>query len=280
VGRPGPKVPGSPDLGTLPAQYRQTPSYPLLQSLPDPILSLEISPQRSSEALSSGFRAFKTPALSAPPPHFLPSPGAPLVPSGSLRPCSHPWFHTPRPSYDHKPIPRNNWHSDSGSTLTGAAFWTFPDRLTPPHGGPNPFSLLYLQMEGQTHATSPTIRLPETTRRQSKSPAPRTATTAAGSRSSKGSKPCGPNYQPISPENPAAGAGQNRKRPVAVADSLPLLGIETLKEVHGYGVTHDSSTPSGRSNDVDLYTYMCVVNTQNRTSGCNPFVGLLCVQDY
>jgi hypothetical protein len=86
--------------------------------------------------------------------------------------------------------------------------------------------------------------------------------------------------EPIPPQNLAPGTGQNRKRAVAVADSLPLLGIETFKEVHGYGVIHGSSTPSGRSNYVDLYTYMCVVNTQNRTSGCNPFVGLLCVQDY
>jgi len=28
-----------------------------------------------------------------------------------------------------------------------------------------------------------------------------------------------------------------------MADSLPLLGIETFKEIHGYGVIHDSSTP-------------------------------------
>ena len=31
-----------------------------------------------------------------------------------------------------------------------------------------------------------------------------------------------------------------------MADSLPLLGIETFKEIHGYGVTHDSNTPLRR----------------------------------
>ena len=37
--------------------------------------------------------------------------------------------------------------------------------LAPPHGGPNHFLVLYLQMEGKTHVTSPRIRLPETTLR-------------------------------------------------------------------------------------------------------------------
>jgi len=127
--------------------------------------------------------------------------------------------------------------------------------LTPPRGGPDPFPVLYLQMEGQTHAAHPRTRLPDTTRRQSRQrrqvhrapyppkgwPAPRkmpantaslpppspssasktsrrSATTAAPSRSSQGSKPCGPNYR----TNPSSTPNPNQRKPLTPLKTNPF----------------------------------------------------------
>jgi hypothetical protein len=72
-------------------------------------------------------------------------------------------------------------------------------------------------------------------------------------------------HEPICTENPVAGAGQYQDRPVTIPW---MLG------------THVSRTPCGRFEYVYMDTYMCVLNTQNRTIGFNPFVGLSDIQDY
>ena len=53
--------------------------------------------------------------------------------------------------------------------------------------------------------------------------------------------------EPIGPQEPATGAGQNQKRPVAMADSLPPLGIATFKEIHGYGAAPILACPPAPS---------------------------------
>jgi hypothetical protein len=87
-------------------------------------------------------------------------------------------------------------------------------------------------------------------------------------------------HAPICTENPVVGAGQYQDRPVTMADSVPSWGDWDLQANPWMRGTHASRTPSGRFIYVYMDTYMCVLNTQNRTIGFNPFVGLLYIQDY